>query len=295
MEIKTLETLIRIRDLGSFAAVAREQDADPSTLSRLVSQAEDDLGMRLFQRSTRSLSVSPDGAAYLDRIEPLIEELRDASESARRSKSAPSGTLRIGCSVAFGTLRLAPLLPAFRDAFPEITLDLVLEDKSSDLVSAGLDLALRLAPEVHGDLICARLASTSYHVCATPEVAKALPTPSHLAETEVLRQNLPGYRDAWIIKAPHGTATRQPIQGPVLISSPLALLEAACQGVGAALLADWVSDAAVREGRLVRLWEDHAVTATNFDTALWLLYSSRAYLPARTRAGIDFLREHLAR
>ncbi|MCH2078585.1 MAG: LysR substrate-binding domain-containing protein [Rhodobacteraceae bacterium] len=196
--------------------------------------------------------------------------------------------------MALGTLCLTPHLTEFSQTYPEITLDLVLEDKPTDLVSSGLDIALRLAPEVQGYLICSKLTSTTYHVCATPEVARTLQSPESLATTPVLRQNLTGYHDAWMVKSRDGATTHYPVHGPILMSNPLALLEAACLGAGAALLADWVSEAAVRDGRLVRLWPDHQVTATNFDTALWLLYSSRFYLPARTRAGIDFLRAKLA-
>ena len=294
MKIATLRKLVKIRDLGSFAEVARADDIDPSKLSRLVARAEADLGFRVFQRSTRSLSITAEGEAYLSRVAPLVDELNDAAEVARTCLAEPSGSLRIGCSVAFGTMCLVPLLSDFQTANPSITLELVSDDQPTDLVSSGLDISLRLAPEVHGDLICSRLASTTYHVCATPEVADTLRTPAALALTPVLRQSLPGYRDAWLFEAPDGTTTNHVVHGSLLISNPLALLEATIQGLGPALLADWVSDRAVQQGKLVRLWQDHRVTATNFDTALWLLYPSRSYLPARTRVGIDFLRQSFA-
>ena len=290
MNTETLKTLLKIRELGSFAEAARVDDTDPSKLSRLVARAEADLGFRLFQRSTRSLSITTEGEAYLNRVAPLVEEMQDAAEAARSGLTEPTGSLRIGCSVAFGTLCLVPLLSEFQAANPGITLELALDDRPADLVSSGLDISLRLAPEVHGDLICSRLTSTTYHVCATPEVAATLPSPAALADAQVLRQSLPGYRDAWLFEAPDGTTT-QAVQGSLLISNPLALLEATKNGLGAALLADWVSEAAVQQGQLMRLWTDHRVTATTFDTALWLLYPSRSYLPTRTRVGIDFLRE----
>ena len=293
MDIEALRIAHLVSLRGSFAAVAREQNVDASSISRSVAGVEGALGLRLFHRSTRALSLTEDGAAYLKRVVPLLDALDEAAAAARRGKEAVTGTLRLSASVAFGTTRLVPLLPAFREAYPDLTLDLVLEDAETDLVADGIDLALRLAPEPSGDLICRRLARTRYHVCATPDVAAHLTTPDALTQTSVLRQNLPGFRDAWQVRSPDGTHATYPVSGPLLMTSPLALLATARDGIGPALLADWLSAEDVAAGRLVRLWPDHAVTATSFDTALWLVFPSRSYLPARTRAGIDFLTEHL--
>ncbi|MEM8592830.1 MAG: LysR substrate-binding domain-containing protein [Pseudomonadota bacterium] len=295
MDTQALETLIDVDELGSFAAVARERNVDPSSISRIVAQAEAELGFRLFHRSTRALSVTEEGVTYLDRVRPLVEGLNEAARSARSQTSAPSGTLRIAASVALGERRLVPLLPTFRAAYPEITLDLVLEDVQSDLVGRGIDLALRLAPELDGDLICSRIATTHYHVCCTTEWQAKLPTPDDLVNTPVLRQNLPGFRDTWQIMDDQGEVRTLPVSGPVIMSSPLALLSAARAGIGPALLADWLTEDDVRSGALVRLWPNYRAAAASFDTALWLIFPSRQFLPARTRAGIDFLKEHLSR
>lgn len=289
MDTSTLQTLRLVSETGSFAAAARARNVDPSAVSRAIAALEAELGMRLFHRTTRALTLTEQGARYLERVSPLLEGLEEAATQARDSQTAPSGSVRIAASVAFGTVKLVKLLPKIRAELPDVSIDLSLSDAPTNLVETGTDIALRLAPEPSGDVICTRLARTRYHVCATPEWAARLRKPADLFDKETLRQNLPGFREAWQFRRAGQTETI-PVGGPLLFSSPLALLEAACLGLGPALLADWLSDEAVRTGRLARLFEDHEVTATSFDTGLWLLYPSRRYQPTRVRAVIDVLR-----
>ncbi|MEO1797582.1 MAG: LysR family transcriptional regulator [Pseudomonadota bacterium] len=292
MDISTLQILRLVAEMGSFAAAARTRNVDPSAVSRSIAALEGELCVRLFHRTTRALALTEQGARYLERVSPLLDELEEAAMQARDSQSAPSGSVRIAASVAFGTVKLVRLLPRLRAELPDVSIELSLSDVPTNLVETGTDIALRLAPEPSGDVICARLARTRYHVCATPERAAGLRAPADLTREEVLRQNLPGFREAWQFRRAGETKTI-PVGGPLLFSSPLALLEAACLGLGPALLADWLSDEAVRKGRLIRLFDDYEVTATSFDTGLWLLYPSRRYQPARVRAVIDILRSAL--
>ncbi|MEM8654078.1 MAG: LysR family transcriptional regulator [Pseudomonadota bacterium] len=295
MDTDALRTLQLIAQHQSFAAVARVLDVDPSSVSRTVAGAEAQLGLRLFQRSTRRLTLTEAGALYLDRIGPLLDDLDLARDAAAEISTQPSGRVRLTASVAFGQEMIVPLLHDLRDALPEIALELILSDQAVDLVAGQIDLAIRLAPAPKGDLISARLRDTRYRVVASPGYVAAYGAPAEpaaLADHDCLRMTLPDYRADWRFHRDDANAVVA-VGGPILISNALALRAAARDGLGPALLADWMTDGDVQSGALIDLFPDHKVTATTFDTGAWLLYPSRAYLPVKVRAVIDFLRARL--
>ncbi|WP_179381783.1 LysR family transcriptional regulator [Jannaschia marina] len=294
MNIADLALALRTAELGSFSAVAREADLHPSSVSRAVAAVEDRIGVRLFQRTSRILSLTAEGEAYLRRVAPLVEQLEDARREARAERTRPSGLLRLTASVAYGTRRIVPLLPRLRDLAPKLEVELILSDGNLDLVAERIDLAVRLAPAPEGEMISARLHGTRYRVVAAPDwIARhgAPDTPEELSGSDCLRSAVPGHRDAWIFRSgPDAPPIRIPVSGPLVISNALALHEAACAGLGPALLADWLVEDALARDRLTDLFPGLEATATTFDTAAWLLYPSRTYLPAKVRTMIDLMR-----
>lgn len=297
MEIETIKLLLDVARLGSFAGAARARDVDPSWVSRTISEAERVLGVRLFQRTTRRLSVTETGEKFVQRMAPVIEEIERIIEAARHEQAEVTGTIRLAASVAFGQTCLVPLLGRFRAAFPNLRLELVLSDANADLVRERIDLAIRLGPDVDGNVICAKLCPTRYRVCASPAyLAKAPPLrrPQDLDGHQSLVFALGDYRSRWLFRNANGHVVEVPINGSFVISNALGLRTAALDGLGPVLLANWLIDPDIAAGRLIDLFPSHDVTATTFDTAAWLIYPSRAFLPARVRQTIGFLRQHLA-
>lgn len=295
MNTKLLEIFAEVARTGGFAPAARVLDLDPSAVSRAVATLEEDLGARLFQRTTRRVALTEAGARFLTKVEPILAELEEAREDLRNAEAAPSGGLTVSASVAFGQACVMPHISDFLAQYPDIDLTLRFTDRNVDLVAERIDLALRLGPQVTGDVITAKLMDTHYRVCATPDyirTAPALAEPQDLSAHACLCFDLPGFDKSWQFRK---DAVREiPVRPRLKVSSALALRDAALAGLGPALLADWLVDADIRSGRLVDLFPDHAVTATTFDTAAWLIYPSRSFLPRKTRVMIDFLRERLA-
>ena len=298
MDIETLRIFVRVARRGSFAVVARDCDTDPSSISRAIAALEDELQVRLLQRSTRRMTLTEAGAKYLARLAPLLEELDQARDDALVASAKPIGTIRLTASVAFGQKCIATLLPKLRNAFPDLGVDLVLTDSNLDLVSEGIDLAVRLGPSRDSALIGVKLVETRYHVCASPiylarsrQEKRSLAKPADLSAHRCLLLNLPDYRSRWLFRDSLGTMSEIAVDGDVLISSPLVLLTCALEGMGPALLADWMVKDELIKGKLVDLFPEHAVAATDFETAAWLLYPSRTYLPRKVRVVIDFLRQ----
>lgn len=293
MDLESLKLFIEVAKHSSFAVVARQHNIDPSSVSRTIAKFEAEMGVRLFQRSTRRVALTEAGDLFLTKIEPLVDELDRARHEALNTSAVPSGTLRLTASVTFGHLRIVPLLPEFRRRFPAINLDCVFTDENLELVANRIDLAVRLAPAVEGDLIVTKLVDTRYRVVASPAYLASSPklkNPADIARHACLLFPYRSFRSTWLFRDKKGTVLEIPIHGEVTLSSAQALRDAALLGSGPALLPEWLVADAIARGALVNVFPAHEVTATTFDTAAWLVYPSRTYLPNKVRVMIDFLK-----
>jgi DNA-binding transcriptional LysR family regulator len=300
MDAVALRTFVDVARMGNFAQVAREHELDPSSISRTIAALEDELGVRLFQRTTRKLALTEAGHLYLARVAPLVDELEHAREEALAVSRGATGTLRMTSSVSFGILQVAPLLKEFRAQHPQLKVELLLSDANLNLVNDRIDLAIRLGAQIEGDAVITRLMRTRYRVCASPGyIAQhgAPKKPADLSAHRCLLLSIPEFRHEWHFKSLRGKDMGEvqsvPIDGDVVISSPLALRDCAIADMGPALLTNWLVNPALAEGTLIDLFPHHHVTATSFDTGVWLMYPSRSYLPLKVRVMVDFLKTKL--
>jgi DNA-binding transcriptional LysR family regulator len=296
MDLDALQVFAEVARRGSFAAAAKERNRDPSSVSRLIGQLEAELGIRLFQRSTRRLSLTEAGDVYLRGIDPLVDELERARTAALNTTGTPAGTLRLTASVTFGHRQIVPLLPEFRARYPALKIDAYFTDANLDLVADRFDLAIRLGPAIEGDLVAAKLMDTRYRVVASPRYikrAQRILKPADLSAHQCLLFPLKVFRTTWHFRDAAQRVESVPIRGDVTLSPADAIRRAAIDGLGVALLPDWLVDADVDEKRLVHMLPAYAVAATTFETGAWLVYPSRAYLPSKVRVMIDFLKQRL--
>ncbi|MDJ0858185.1 MAG: LysR family transcriptional regulator [Dinoroseobacter sp.] len=294
MKIDEISLLLAVAEAGSFAAVARTRGLDPSQVSRAVAGLEAQLGARLFQRSTRSMSLTDAGARYVTRLRPLLEDLEAANAELREMRARPQGKLRFSASVAFGQEMIVPLLPELRAKLPDLELDLVFTDVNLDLVAEGIDLAIRLAPAPKGELISRKLCQTRYRAVAAPDILSRKPEkPGELSELPAIIHAVPGMPGHWRFRSKSGEEEQVPVSGAIACSSALAVRDCVRRRLGVALLADWLVEQDLASGQLIDLFPDYASTPTRFDTAAWILYPSRRYLPQKTRAVVDFVVSHL--
>ena len=296
MDASQLRIFVDIVRTGSFAGAARRRNLAPSSVTRAVAALEAEIGARLFQRTTRRLVPTEAGLRFHDRIGPLLEALEAAGAEARDAVARPTGTVRVTASIAFGVCCIVPMLAGLRRAHPALTVDLVLTDAVVDLVAERIDVAVRLGRRIDGDLICSRLLRTRYRVCAAPAYAarhRPLRAPADLTGHACLVFDLPGFRALWRFRDSAGAETEVAIEPALIVSNALGLHKAVLDGLGPALLTDWLIGDDLASGALIDLFPEHEVTATDFDTAAWLLYPSRAYLPLKVRAFIDCARAHV--
>ncbi|HEY7886097.1 MAG TPA: LysR family transcriptional regulator, partial [Cellvibrionaceae bacterium] len=281
MDINNLQLLVQVAEAGSFTAAARRLGADPSQVSRSIAGLERELGFLLFHRSTRKLALTTAGASYIERLSPLLEELQLAREAAREQQYQPAGRLTLTASTAFGQTCVLPYMMEFQQRYPEIQLDLRFTDAVLDIISEQIDLACRLTSNADPNLVGKKLFPTCFWVCASPAYLHKAGTPTlphELAAHKVLAINLPGYRERWLFQDSLGELSKIPLHPALLVSNAIALREAALLDMGITLLASWLAEGPLRNGELVRLFPGYQCTASDFQSAAWLLYPSRRYI-----------------
>ena len=293
-----LDRLVIFREIvrcGGIAAAARAAGRDPSAVSRAIAALEANLGVRLIQRTTRSHTLTEAGETYLRRIEPILDELSSAREEVQGLVERPRGRLRVTASSAFGQTVLAPELRSFQAAYPDVEVELVLTDALVDLVAERIDVGIRLGPRPEGDLITARLRTTQMHLIASPErldAVEALRSPWDVAAYPALITSTHNL-EVWSFGRSDGEDLQVPVRGRIATSNTLVVKRCALDGLGLAVLADWLVDEELADGRLIRLLPDWRVGARGFDTGVWVVYPSRRFLPSKARAFIDHLRAQL--
>jgi DNA-binding transcriptional LysR family regulator len=295
MNLDLIELFADVAKLGSFAEVARRRDLDPSQVSRAIAQLEAKLNTPVLRRSTRSMALTEAGERYLQRVLPLIDELRMAEDEAREQSASPSGLLRVTASTAFGQICLLPHIGEFYQRYPEIQLDLILSDQNLDLLKDNIDVACRLSAHFDSDHQGTKLFDTHYHVVASPKYLERHPAvyqPQDLSLHDCLVFSMASYRSSWIF---HSAGEQQvKIRSRMAVSNALALRALLLDGLGPGLVPSWLVEREISAGELTVLLPSWRVTATDFKTAAWLLYPSRKFLPLKTRVMLDFLKEKFA-
>lgn len=296
MQTDDIRVFVEVVKRGSFAAVARDREVDPSAISRSVAALEGELGVRLLQRTTRRMSPTEAGMQYFDRVEPLLDELERAHVQAAESNRKPKGVVRLAAPVSFALLNIVPLLPEWAARYPEVSLDLKLTDAALDLVTERIDVAIRLGPIEPSGLVATRLAAMRSRVCASGAYVERVGRPrrpADLASHECLLLDMPGFGSRWRFRNARGGCEVE-VSGRVRSSNAMALKECALAGMGVILQAEWIVGRELREGSLIDLFPRHEVTAAEFaDPAMWILFPSREYLPLKVRMTVDFLKEKI--
>ncbi|MBI3436763.1 MAG: LysR family transcriptional regulator [Proteobacteria bacterium] len=295
MDTSLLRLFVAVMRRRSFAGVARDLDVDPSAISRAIASLEDELGVRLFHRTTRRLAPTEAAEAYFRRIEPLADDLDAARMAARDAGKQPEGILRVTSPVGFAQINILPLLPELVALYPGLAFDFVLTDDELDLIAERIDVAVRLSPFSPTSHVAYRLCRMAPVVCASPQYLArcgALRTPADLARHKCIVFRQAGYRSEWRLRAAAGDVIAVPIQARCIVSNALALRDCALLGLGPALVPRWIVGRELNTRQLVNIFPSHEATATEFGAAAaWLLYPSRAYLPLKVRVFVDFLKK----
>jgi DNA-binding transcriptional LysR family regulator len=275
----------------SFRAAANDLGISASALSHAVASLESRLGVRLFNRTTRSVSLTPAGEQFLTRVKPAMREIADAMHEVNEQRSTPAGLIRINTSEGAGEQILAPIVTEFLRRYGDVRLEIVTEAGLVDIVADGFDAGVRLAEMVPRDMISIPIGQTQRHVVVgAPSyfTTRTQPrSPSDLKKHVCVRYRLPGgsiYR--WEF-AKRGQILNVDITGPLTLDSDRLVLRAALEGAGLAYVNEWSARKALAEGRLIQVLSDW----TPPYPGLCLYYPSHRHLAAAMRAFTGVIRE----
>ena len=284
MDLLSLRLFLRIAALGGVSAAARDLSLSPASASARLVRLEEALGFRLFNRTTRAVSLTTDGEAFLPYAEQLIETLDTGISIVRGQGAHPQGVLRIAMPGSFGRMHIIPALAEFHARHPSVSLDLRLSDAIQDVVEGAYDLIIRNAPLVDSSLIVRRLAPDRRLLVASPAYLRqrsAPSTPSDLASHQCV---VLADHDRWTFS--HGQVVTVPRSFVVNDGEALRLMLE--QGLGIGIKSLWNASASLKDGRLVPVMADHPLLT---ESSIWLLFQSRRILAPRIQAMIDFLME----
>jgi len=295
MNIDSLQILLDCLRLANFSDVAKERSVAPSSVSRVINGLEKELGFRLFQRSTRSLQATEAGLRYCDRVKSILEDLETARALATKDVEQPSGLLRVTAPVVFGQMYIVPLLPSILESYPELHIELLLNDAFRDIIEERIDLAIRLGTLQDSSAIARRLSDLSFNICASQDYLNKHGTPTapqDIKGHQCLLFPRSGYNLNWLFKNSDGEIVEIVISGRCMITNSQSIRHCAQQGMGLALLPNWLIHDDLKTNKLVALFPDYQVSATDYDAAIWMMYPSREFLPLKTKIFIEYLQSH---
>jgi len=272
---------------GSLSSAARELGLSPALVSRKLAALEARLGVRLINRTTRSLHLTDEGASYFEACSRLLAEIDEADAAVSAGRVEPQGVLRVALPASFGHLHVAPRIPAFAAQYPKVRLALSLSDRSVNVIEEGFDCAVRIAELEDSSLAARKLAPNRRVVCASPEYLARHGTPQapeDLARHDVLTTN--DFAMSWDFKDPRGKPGTVRVGGRYACDNWEVLREWAIAGLGIALKSTWDVYRHLQDGSLVELFPGYAFHS---DVAIYAVYPHRRHLPAKTRVFIEFL------
>jgi len=275
----------------NFAAAARELGMSTSSVSRHVMELEDELGVRLLNRTTRRLSLTEQGRHYHECSAEILDDLDELHNATRDSQAKPSGRLRVTASLTLGEAWLVPLLPKFYAQYPDVLVELDITDRVVDLVEEGFDVGIRSGPLKESSMIARKLMEIHYIACASPDYIKTNGAPETIEELEEHKciQYVHPTRDwePWWFDQ-DGKELEAEIEGIMAINNAWSVRDLMVAGVGIGYIPDYVVERDVDAGRLVRLLPDLGASLD----PVHVVYPHKRYLTAKTRTFVDYLIEN---
>lgn len=288
-----MRVFVRVVDTGSFTGAAQSMNSTASVVSRCISSLETHLRTRLMQRSTRKLTLTTVGEAYLARCRQILADVQLAEEEASLARQRPSGLLRMLSFTSIGERYVLPAIAGYQETYPEVTVDLTLSQQMPNLIESQADVALITAPSLpDSDLISHLLASTFSILCASPAYldANGIPQrPEDLARHRCPMLKVPGFAASeWLLEGPAGPA-RVEVSGPLQVNVAESMLVAIRSGMGIGRLPLYSVADSLRDGSVVRVLPDYTSQQIN----IYAVYPSRHFVDAKTRTWLEYLRRYI--
>ena len=298
--VKTTRLFLTVAQIGSLSGASRHTGLSPASVSRQITALEEDLGVRLLNRTTRKLTLTEAGQVYLERAERLVQDIDELRDAVSQLAIRPRGTLRIQFRTSLGTQLVAPLIPSFLEQYPDLKLYLWLTDTDVDLIEHGIDLAIRTGDKADSTMIRRHLASSPRVICASPDYWRQHGKPATPAD--LLDHNCLTYRfefgsaaSVWQFRYSDSRSTDIPVAGNFQTNNGESLRSATLSGLGIALLPEWTVKPYLSSGALERVLSTFETTVSDLDFGIYAVYPSRRNLSVKIRLFLDHLGEHFGK
>lgn len=287
-----METFVAVVEAGSFSAAARRLKLGQPAVSKSVAQLETHLGARLLLRSTRGLTATDAGQRFYEHARRSLEEAERAEHAVRESSAGLSGRLRISAAVTFARLHVLPALKTFLDRHPDLELDIILDDRSIDLLEEGVDVALRMGSLDDSSMTARRIAQSRRLVVATPQyfAETDIPgTPAELSRHQAIVYSLRGGGESWSFRQ-NGTEVAVMVSGRVRVSAAEGIRTAVLGHMGLAVASEWMFSPELADGTVQAVLTDWLLPPVD----LWAVFPAGRMVTSKARAFVDFVEEVLA-
>ena len=285
-----IAVFVRVVERGSFTLAADDLALSRAVVSKYVSRLEERLGARLMHRTTRRLSLTEAGAALFEASRGAIERIEEAEAAVAQYQVAPKGRLRVSAPMSFGILQLGGALAEFSAKYPDISLDLQLDDRFVNLVEEGVDVAVRIGALTDSSLVARRIAKTQTVACASPAYLAERGEPERPEDLTVHDCLLYAYlstANVWRFQGPDGRAIPVAVSGPIRANNGILLADAAAAGRGVLMGPSFYVAARIRAGQLRRILADYRLP----ELGIHAVYPQRELVPPKVRVFVDFLLE----
>ncbi len=290
MNLDHLKLFTRIAALNNISQAGKELGLSAAVSSSHINKLERDLGVRLIHRTTRKVSLTEDGSAFLPHAMNILDGVEAGIASVGQGDVCPKGTLRITAPASFGRMHILPALDQFLETYDQLSIELHLSDSIVDLVEGGFDVAIRNAALNDSTMIAKRLATDERILCASPSYLKEYGEPKK--PKDLIKHkcvNLMGL-DSWTFKSEKSEQTIK-TNNRLITDNGEAARDASAQGLGITKTATWCSYEHLRSGKLVQVLKDYQLAS---DVALWAVYPSSRLLAPKVRVFIDYLVDRFA-
>ncbi len=290
-KLTSMNVFVRVAKAGSFAGGARELGISRAMATKHIMQLEGSLGTRLFNRTTRSLSLTDVGASYLERCQQVLLDVEEMESAVTHLQTEPRGVLKISAPPVIGASHITRAISQFLKIHSDLTVDLILQSSPGDLIDEGIDVAIYLGVLDDTSMVARKLASSSMVVCASPDylARHGVPkTPEDLLEHSCLVNWASSPRNKWQFKNESGH-TIITVSGRMQANVADAIRVAAIDGLGLVMLASYVVGRDIEKGKLKAVLENYTLPPLDIHA----VYPHRKYLSAKVRRFLDFLQEWL--
>lgn len=288
--LQAMDVFVRVAEAGSFTAVADHLNVARSAITRQIAALEAHLGTKLLARSTRRLSLTSSGIAYLEKCREILALVESAEGDLAGEKRAPRGPIRVSVPMSFGIRHLVPLVSDFVTTYDGVTVDMEFSDRRVNLIEGGMDFAVRISQQIDPNLVIRRLSASELSVVAAPSYLERHGRPQHpdeLLQHECLSYTL-APASGWRFRV-DGEMHTVPVKGRMHMNNGDALLEASIRGLGITMQPTFITSQAVQAGLLEELLPEFSATQLH----IYAVFPGSRYVPHRVRVLVDYLAERL--